>query len=118
MLLEDYTRLEELDDCICRRCSLQATHDRLVYEADKLTRAAGAVDASSSKRKRAREARALEAKVKLALKEGRIEDDIKGVQMEKVFSRASTKQAMIARVSAFQLSLSHIPSLSLNQPYH
>ena len=37
-------------------------------------------------------------KVKLALDEGRIEDEIKGLKMEKVFSRASTKQAMIARV--------------------
>ncbi|TCD59984.1 hypothetical protein EIP91_010941 [Steccherinum ochraceum] len=96
-LLQDYTRLEELDDCICRRCSMQATHDRLVYEAEKLTRAAAVADASSSKRRRAREARAMETRVKAALDEGRIEDDIKGLQMEKVFSRSSTKQAMIAR---------------------
>ncbi|THH31899.1 hypothetical protein EUX98_g2262 [Antrodiella citrinella] len=96
-LLRDYTRLEELDDCICRRCSMQATYERLRYEADKLTRAAVAADASSSKRRRAREARAMETRVKSALDEGRIEDDIKGLQMEKIFSRASTKQAMIAR---------------------
>ncbi|KAH8096636.1 hypothetical protein BXZ70DRAFT_945473 [Cristinia sonorae] len=100
MLLEDYTRLEELNDCICRRCSLKATYDRLVYEADKLTRAASVADASSSKKRRAREARSMEAKVKLALEEGRIEEEIKGLQMEKVFSRVSTKQAMIARPPA------------------
>lgn len=104
-LLEDYTRLEELDDCICRRCSMEATHERLVYEADKLTRAANVADASSSKRRRAREARAMEMKVKAALHDGRIEDDIKGLQMEKVFSRASTKQAMIARVSTYILNI-------------
>lgn len=50
-----------------------------------------------SKKKRAKEARKLEVKVKQALEEGRIEEDIKGVKMEKVFSKASTKQAMIAR---------------------
>ena len=37
--------------------------------------------------------------MKLALEDGRIEEDVKGVRMDKVFSKASTKQAMIARVS-------------------
>lgn len=37
------------------------------------------------------------ARVKSALDEGRIEDDLKDVRMEKVIS-LSTKQAMIARV--------------------
>jgi ubiquitin carboxyl-terminal hydrolase 1 len=54
---------------------------------------------STSKKKRVKEAKKLETRVKLALEEGRIEDDIKGVKMDKVFSKASTKQAMIARVS-------------------
>jgi len=54
---------------------------------------------SPSKKKRAKEAKKLETKVKHALEEGRIEDDIRGVKMDKVFSKASTKQAMIARVS-------------------
>jgi len=41
----------------------------------------------------------LEAKVKAAIvEEGRIEEDIQGVKMEKVCSKVSTKQAMIARV--------------------
>lgn len=98
--LADYIRLELLDDCICRKCSMLATHRRLQLEAEKVTEAVGAdPDASQSKKKRAREARRLEAKVKAALEEGRIEEDIKGVKMEKVFSKASTKQAMIARVS-------------------
>jgi len=40
----------------------------------------------------------LEAKVKAAIvEEGRIEEDIQGVKMEKVCSKVSTKQAMIAR---------------------
>jgi ubiquitin carboxyl-terminal hydrolase 1 len=39
------------------------------------------------------------ALVKAALEEGRVEDDIKGVKLEKVHSKASTKQAMVARVS-------------------
>lgn len=98
--LADYIRLELLTDCICRKCSMVATHKRLQQEAEKATETVNAdPNASQSKKKRAREARRLESKVKAALEEGRIEEDIKGVKMEKVFSRASTKQAMIARVS-------------------
>jgi ubiquitin carboxyl-terminal hydrolase 1 len=98
--LADYTRLELLTDCICRKCSLLATHKRLAQEADKLAEALNAdLSPSASKKRRAKEAKKLEMKVKLALEEGRIEDDIKGVKMDKVFSKASTKQAMIARVS-------------------
>lgn len=40
----------------------------------------------------------MESRVKAALEEGRIEDDLKDVRMDKTFSPASTKQAMIARV--------------------
>lgn len=96
--LADYTRLELLMDCICRKCSMLATLCRLRQDAERLTEAAKADEnASSSKKKRAREARKLEANVKAALEEERIEDDIKGVKMERVYSKASTKQAMIAR---------------------
>lgn len=97
--LSDYTRLELLDDCICRKCSMIATHRRLLVEAEKVTDSITEGGASSSKKKRAREARKLEARVKAALDEGRIEEDIKGVKVEKVFSRCSTRQSMIARVS-------------------
>ncbi len=41
----------------------------------------------------------MELRVRAALEEGRVEDDLKDVRMEKVVSRASSKQAMIARVS-------------------
>jgi ubiquitin carboxyl-terminal hydrolase 1 len=100
--LADYTRLELLTDCICRKCSLLATHCRLIAEAERLAEAIkGDPNASVSKKKRAREARRLEGRVKAALEEGRIEDDLKGVKIEKVFSKASTKQAMIARVNFF-----------------
>ncbi|OBZ70483.1 Ubiquitin carboxyl-terminal hydrolase 1 [Grifola frondosa] len=96
--LNDYTRLEILNDCICRKCSMLATYSRLSQEAEKLTEAAQAShDPSSSKKKRARDARKLLTRIKTAIDEGRIEEDIKGVKMEKVFSKASTKQAMIAR---------------------
>jgi len=53
---------------------------------------------SSARRKRAREARKLQSRVQEALDEGRIEQEIKGLKLEKVRSSASTKQAMIARV--------------------
>jgi hypothetical protein len=69
---------------------------------------------TASKKKRLRETKKLERIVKAALDEGRIEDDLgiffsgahgdrdkthKSVKLEKVYSKASTKQVMIARVS-------------------
>lgn len=76
-----------------------ATHVKLEHEAQRLTELSDSdPNASSSKKKRAREARKLASRVKEALERGRIEEDIKGVKMEKVFSKVSTKQAMIARV--------------------
>jgi len=80
-----------------------ATYERLQAEAEKHTEAVSSASpeegsVSSSKKKRAREARKLESRVKAAIDEGRIEEDLKGVKMEKVFSRCSTKQSMIARV--------------------
>ncbi|GJJ06964.1 hypothetical protein Clacol_001161 [Clathrus columnatus] len=107
--LSDYTRLEVLDDCICRKCSIIATHQRLLAEAQKLSDAVAEGDASTSKKKKAKEVRKLETRVKAAIEEGRIEEDIKGVKMEKVFSRCSTRQSMIARpppVLALHLSRS------------
>ena len=82
--LEDYTRLEILKDCICRKCSLVATHAKLVRE----------LEGASSSKKRLKK---METRVKEALAQGRIEDDLKDVPIEKVFSPASTKQAMVAR---------------------
>lgn len=80
------------------------THQKLKYEADRLAAAVSAdPDVSVSKRKRAKEARKLEIRLQTALDHGRLEEDIKGVKLEKVFSKASTKQAMIARVSLSSL---------------
>jgi len=77
-----------------------ATHKRLVQDAEKLAETKKPeTSSSSSRKKRTREVRKMLNLVKAALDEGRIEDDIKGLRMERVFSRASTKQAMIARVS-------------------
>ena len=70
-------------------------------------------ETSASQKKKAREARRLEMRLKAALQEGRIEDDIKGVKVDRVISR-STKQAMIARVST---PLSHSQSNSHNLIY-
>lgn len=109
--LADYTRLEVLTDCICRKCSMVATYQRLEQEAERLTEALESdPDPSSSKRKRAREARRLALKMKAALAEGRIEEDIKGVTMEKVMSLESTKQSMIARVrfASFLFYFTHL----------
>lgn len=108
----DYTRLEVLTDCICRKCSMRATLHRLEQDAERLTTEAGkSSHVSQSKKKRAREARRLALRLRTALEEGRIEEDIKGVKIEKVFSRASTKQAMVARVRDFLLYFSSKPCL-------
>lgn len=139
--LEDYTRLEILKDCICRKCSVLATHKRLLAELKTLEEALAPVTSpasstvglstspsssnpfspsspvasssampsspqktkpSQSKKKRYKEVKKMEQRVKTALVEGRIEDEtlLEGVRLEKVVSPASTKQAMIARVSS------------------
>lgn len=96
--LEEYTRLEVLRDCICRKCSMLATLRRLSDEVAGLTEATRPdAKPSSSKKRRLKEVKRMEARVKAALDEGRIEEDIKDVRLEKVFSQYSTKQAMIAR---------------------
>ena len=94
-----------------------ATYKRLEQEASKTTEAAAATnDATPSKKKRARDSRKLLARVKAALDEGRIEEDIKGVKLEKVFSRASTKQSMIARVSLIPRLAVLFRCADVNQP--
>lgn len=92
------------------------TYKKLEEDAERLTEAAGAHEASPSKKKRAREARKLAARVKAALDEGRIEEDIRGVKMEKVLSRESTKQAMIARVWQSLIPMPQITLIYL-RPY-
>lgn len=115
--LADYTRLELLTDCICRRCSLEATYEKYSQDGHPETStspsnpsspianspiresAKGETKSSisKSKKKRAQEARKLAGRVKALLDEGRVEEDVKGVQVVKV-TKASTKQAMVARV--------------------
>jgi len=90
---------------------MRATLRRLEQDAERLSAEAGKSLVSQSKKKRVREAKRLAGRLKTALEEGRIEEDIKGVKIEKVFSRASTKQAMVARVS------DHF-SYSLSDPLH
>ncbi|KAK0230219.1 hypothetical protein IW262DRAFT_385611 [Armillaria fumosa] len=96
--LEEYTRLEVLRDCICRRCSMLSTHRRLMQEVETLAEATKPENKpSASKKRRLKDVRKMEVRVKAALDEGRIEDELKDIRMEKVFSSMSTKQAMIAR---------------------
>ncbi|KAK0491556.1 hypothetical protein IW261DRAFT_1547588 [Armillaria novae-zelandiae] len=96
--LEEYTRLEVLRDCICRRCSMLSTHRRLMQEVETLAEATKPENKpSASKKRRLKDVRKMEVRVKAALEEGRIEDELKDIRMEKVFSSMSTKQAMIAR---------------------
>lgn len=95
------TRIEVLTDCVCRKCSLLATRRRLQAEVEKLTTEDtegpdGHI--SQSKKKRIREAKKYESRVAALIQEGRIEEDIKGLKLERSVSQASTKQAMLARV--------------------
>lgn len=97
--LAEYTKLEMLNDCICRKCSVIATRERLALEAERLERLVSSdAQATISKKRKAKEVRKLEIKLRASLDHGRLEEDVKGVKLDKVFSRASTKQAMIARV--------------------
>jgi ubiquitin carboxyl-terminal hydrolase 1 len=77
-----------------------ATHQKLLADAERMA-ALVTIESKppASRRKRVVEARNLEAHVKAAIEEGRIEEDIPGVNLEKVYSKESTKQVMIARVS-------------------
>jgi ubiquitin carboxyl-terminal hydrolase 1 len=99
-LLDEYTRLETLHDCICRKCSMNATYKRLKHEAATLTATLEAPNAkpSSSKKRRLKEVKKMETRVREALLEGRIEEDLKDVRMDKAFGM-STKQSMVARAS-------------------
>ncbi|KAG9073749.1 hypothetical protein FS749_014720 [Ceratobasidium sp. UAMH 11750] len=103
--LQDYTRLEILEDCLCSNCSMMATHRRLLVEIERQKFEAGITmpgekekpKATTSKRKRERETRKHEELVRKALVDRKVEEEIKGLKMEKVYSKRSTKQVMIAR---------------------
>lgn len=103
--LGEFTKMETLSDCICRKCSMLATQRKLQAEVDKLTAPTDAPE-TTSRKKRIRDARRLLSKVKAALDEGRIEEDIKGLTLERVVSRYSTKQTMLARVCSSMCFLS------------
>jgi ubiquitin carboxyl-terminal hydrolase 1 len=113
--LEDYTRMEILTDCICRRCSMLMTFRRL--EAD-LLKVSTPIDGpeTPSRKKRIKEAKKHLARVKAALDEGRIEEDIKGVTLDKVISKSSTKQTMLARVLNFVWSVRFCVDVLLDTP--
>ncbi|KAF8621911.1 hypothetical protein AX15_007406 [Amanita polypyramis BW_CC] len=109
--LEEYTRLEILRDCVCRKCSLVETHRRLQLDLamlEEATKSEG--NPSNSRKRRLKELRRMEARVRSALQEGRIEEDLKDVRMERIISPA-TKQAMIARPPA-------VLALHINRSIH
>ncbi|QRV72812.1 ubiquitin carboxyl-terminal hydrolase [Ceratobasidium sp. AG-Ba] len=103
--LQDYTRLEILEDCLCSNCSMVATHNRLLAEIERQnapeTNAIMPGDRekpkTTSKKKRERETRKFEELVRKAIADRKVEEEIKGLKMEKVYSKRSTKQVMIAR---------------------
>jgi len=105
--LNEFTKMEVLNDCVCRKCSMVATLEKLVHEVEKVERLTAEnvnadgekVKESASRKRRIREARKFEGRVRAALEDGRIEEDIKGVKLERVLSPRSTKHTMIARVS-------------------
>lgn len=100
--LAEYTKIEHLTDCICRRCSFIATLGDLEQQAK------GPISP-----KQRTKAENWSHKVRVALLSGRLEDDIPGVKLRKVFSEVSTKQAMIARVSRLRILKSSEPTLHL-----
>ncbi|KZP00309.1 cysteine proteinase, partial [Calocera viscosa TUFC12733] len=94
--LLDYTRVERLTDCVCRKCSMLATLRKLGQDTQRLG-GGGEEGRSPSKKKRGRDAKRLEGRVREAIEGNRLEEDIKGVKMERVYSSSSSKQTMIAR---------------------
>ncbi|KAF9238795.1 hypothetical protein BU15DRAFT_88241 [Melanogaster broomeanus] len=82
--LAEYTKLEVLHDCICRKCSMIATYERLVQEADRLANIVSAdPQATISRKRKAKDARKLEQRMRSSLEHGRMEEDVKGVRLEK-----------------------------------
>jgi len=73
-----------------------ATLEKLVHEVEKVERLTAEnvnadgekVKESASRKRRIREARKFEGRVRAAFGDGRIEEDIKGVKLERVLSRA------------------------------
>jgi len=104
--LNEFTKMEVLNDCVCRKYSTVATLEKLVREVEKVERPtvenvnADGENAkeSASRKRRIWEARKFEDRVRAALENGRIEEDIKGIKLERVLSSRSTKHTMIARV--------------------
>ncbi|VDC00013.1 unnamed protein product [Peniophora sp. CBMAI 1063] len=92
--LAEYTKLEVLTDCMCRHCSLLATLSHLREEVQRLS---DDPKPTNSRKKRLRELKGQVAKVETLLREKREEEDVKDLKLVRVFSRASTKQAMVAR---------------------
>ncbi|KAG8948616.1 hypothetical protein FRC03_000671 [Tulasnella sp. 419] len=95
--LAAYTTMEFLNDCICRKCSMLATVRKLKAEVDRLLSTSDDQPVTSARKTRARQTKKLQQKVQEALDQRDIEQDIKGVKLEKVVSSCSTKQVMIAR---------------------
>ena len=117
--LEEYTRLEILKDCICRKCSIVSTYHRLQREVHALEEATKPdAKPSSSKKRRLKEAKRMQARVKAAITQGRIEDDLKDIRLDKVTSPASTKQSMIARVRLSSLTKKIVSSHYTFQKYN
>lgn len=100
--LDEFTKMEVLNDCVCRKCSMLMTLDKLqrdVAAAESANTDMEQTKESAKWRRRIREAKKFEARVRAALEDGRIEEDVKGVTLERVVSPCSTKHTMIARVS-------------------
>ncbi|KAF8312666.1 cysteine proteinase, partial [Clavulina sp. PMI_390] len=99
-VLHEMTKIEVLTDCMCRKCSLVATERRLEEEIQRLTSeepSSADTPVSQSRKKRIKETKKLQSRVAALIKEGRIEEDVKGLKIERTLSRASTKQVMLAR---------------------
>ncbi|KAG8812315.1 hypothetical protein FRC17_002081 [Serendipita sp. 399] len=78
--LGEYTRMELLKDCICRKCSMMATLRKLEAEVIKISTPVDGVE-TTSRKKRTKDVKKLATRVKTALDSGTIEEDIKGERM-------------------------------------
>lgn len=95
-MLEDFSKLEVLDEYNCRRCSIQATLDRLRHQSDASRPEAG-TDVTPSKKKRMREVQKQINRLKACLDEENVEKEFAELRLERA-PRPATKQCMFSRV--------------------
>lgn len=92
--LQEYTKLEVLDDYICRKCSLMRTHETISHRLEEVQHQA---KLNHNKKKQVQLMRKKLGMLKLAIEEDVERELTPSITIERVASLATTKQTMFAR---------------------